>query len=320
MSLVSAKNAIRNPGASLSKHGERTRRVYKSFCDSLLHFKRKRLRRLLRELPALNNEARVSRDVGYCVLPPMFCESINPVLLRAQEIIQHGKTAGGKKAGKARLTHLLQKSDLAVYPEFLNFALAPKILAAAADYLGELPLLTAAFLWHSQPIVGTFSNSQLFHLDHDDIRQFKVFVYLSDVDDQSGPLTVLPAKLSNSIRDRLAYTRLPGKGKVPDDIMKPLIPEGGRKALTGPKGTIAFVDTSQVFHYGSRVASKDRYVLMLQYVTLTNFIVNPFYTFTPYPYVEFAKDTHSQLQQAVLGKNLIHTFHSGSSKSLDYSD
>jgi hypothetical protein len=305
MTAGTIKQFLKNPGGVLSKKPESTRLRYKAFCDTLLSGRRHKLRLLADTLPKPRKERQVPKSKGYHVLPPGTLISAEAALRRGRQIISDSARVGQAKEGKAHLTHLIQKNDLAAFPELLDFALDPMLLGIAADYLGELPILTSLFLWHSKPIHQAFVNSQLYHRDHDDIRQFKVFLYLSDVDADSGPLTVVPATITTEISQKIGYSI--SRGKVSDEVMMPHLPAGSAESLTGAAGTIAFVDTSQVFHFGSRVASKDRYVLMLQYLTLTNFQINPFYSFRSYPYSDIARPTDSKLQRTVLGSGIVPT-------------
>ena len=74
---------------------------------------------------------------------------------------------------------------------------------------------------------------------------------------------------------------------------------------TGPAGTVVFIDTSRVLHFGSRVATRDRYVVMVQYLALTNFMYNPFYSFKAWPYAHLARPGMSAAQRAVLGEAVV---------------
>lgn len=296
--------------------------MYKTFCDSLLTSKRKRLRALGQSLPAPKPEYIVDKDLGYRLVPPGATFKTLPVLLeRARRIMNDDSHSKVQKAGKAQIKHLITKDDLQRFPEFLNFALDPDLLAVVRDYLGELPIISAIGMWQSQPVAQEFANSQLFHMDHDDVRQMKVWVYVSDVGVESGPLTVLPAKVSAVIREQIKYTRKSGQSKVPDERILPLIPNDvAPKALPGAADSLLFVDTSQVFHYGSRVASKDRYVVVIQYLTLTNFLINPLYSFRPYPYADLAKPTDSALSKAVLGVGVVPVLRNDGAEPLAYSN
>jgi len=72
-------------------------------------------------------------------------------------------------------------------PHLLALANDPRIVAVAAAYLGCKPTISNLSLWWSFPHQGVAQDAQLFHRDRDDWKFCKLFVYLTDVDEQSGP-------------------------------------------------------------------------------------------------------------------------------------
>ena len=136
----------------------------------------------------------------------------------------------------------------------------PELGRAILEYLGGTATLRSLDLlrstWSSHP---TYS-SQLYHLDGDATPQVKVMVFCSDVTMESGPLTVLDADISKRIQKQLGYktTR-----RLTDEQVLPAV----GTPLLGPAGTVALVDTSRCFHYGSRVVQgAERLVAVYQWV------------------------------------------------------
>jgi len=155
----------------------------------------------------------------------------------------------------------------------LQFGLRRDIVAAAARYLGTIPILQYANVVYSSHAAGEFSKSQLYHCDSDEAEQVKIFVICETVTQSEGPLTFLTAAQSRQIRDHVQYRY---KHRLTDEDVRAAVGTTPREvALTGPAGTLAFLDTSRCFHYGSRIASADtrRLVVMLQYVTPLAFIL-----------------------------------------------
>lgn len=239
----------------------------------------------------------IDEEIGFRLVPPGDGLRLTAALLdRCHQIIAAGTTVRGRR-DKPQLNELVSVQALAEFPEFLDFALAGELLAPVVRYLDDFPILTRLSFWHSHASDQPLGNSQLYHCDHEDIRQMKVFVHVSDVDEDSGPLTVIPARISRAIRKQIGYTC---DEKIPDSVIRPHIPAGSEQVLTGAAGTVAFVDTSQLLHFGSRVASKDRYVVVFQYVSLANFVLSPFTRFRCYPFGHLTRSTHSPLQRGVL--------------------
>jgi hypothetical protein len=160
-------------------------------------------------------------------------------------------------------------TDLAPSSTLLRFALDPEVVAAAALYLGIVPVLTQITILASPAIPGPLSGSQLFHSDWEDVRQVKVFVACSSVADENGPLTAISARVSRRVKDEVGY-RYGGRAfRLPDERVAPLLTANDVTAFTGPAGSTTFIDTSSCLHYGSRVhpGAEERLVVQFQYLT-----------------------------------------------------
>lgn len=141
------------------------------------------------------------------------------------------------------------------------------LLAPVAEYIGSVPALGYAEILYS-PNTHFEGRSQQFHMDGEDRRQIKCFIPLDAVDMQTGPLSALPAKTSRSVYDNLWSKRIATarNQKFPDEV----IFGGGASidevvAMTGDAGTVAMVDTSRCYHFGSRPGNKPRLLLQLMF-------------------------------------------------------
>jgi hypothetical protein len=168
--------------------------------------------------------------------------------------------------------YLLSDDDLRRNPELVEFALSDSTLGAATRYLGIVPYLTRVDLVYSLPHPGENMESQLFHLDHEGLRQVKCFIHLFDVSDAEGPFTFIPADASERVLSDVRRLRnrkgAPHSRRYSDEEVAAV---GGDKSLVtvkGPAGTGVAVDTSRCLHLGSRVSpGAFRLVLYLQYCT-----------------------------------------------------
>ena len=150
------------------------------------------------------------------------------------------------------------------YTSAINrLATHPEVLRVVSDYMGMLPLLYRINLLYSPNNEVLEKSSQFYHLDPEDVIMTKIFIFVEDVDADTGPTTVLPADRSAAVRRAIDYR----KGRVPDETVERI---GGAENLvecTGPAGTMAFLDTCRCFHMGSRKAGKPRHAIMIQYQT-----------------------------------------------------
>lgn len=106
------------------------------------------------------------------------------------------ETMGGPTTSisKHNRDHLAQYDARTILkcPHFLEIASDPKILTLVENYLGALPTNNVVSAWWSFAERSKARDAQLFHLDHDDVRFCKLFIYLTDVDSDNGPHIFLP--------------------------------------------------------------------------------------------------------------------------------
>ena len=134
---------------------------------------------------------------------------------------------------------------------FIRFSLADPILRIVAAYLG---MLSKFRFWHLEATIPAGRvgplGSQRWHRDPEDQKLVKVFLYLSDVDDSSGPFTYLAASHASG-RWRHLFPLAPPRGSLP---MPPdedrFIPKEGVREFAGRAGTIIFCDTTGLHRGG----------------------------------------------------------------------
>jgi hypothetical protein len=179
--------------------------------------------------------------------------------------------------------HLLKDEDLRRNPDLVEFALSEPLLRPVTQYLGMVPLLTRVDLVYSVSR-GTDEKieSQLFHLDHEGLRQVKYFIYVYDVGDPEGPFTFLPADTSfRVVNDVRTWRKRHGGADVEsrrylDEEIAAVNAAQDIVTVKGPTGAGVAVDTSRCLHLGSRISpGAFRLVLYLQYCT-TREITNVF--------------------------------------------
>ena len=279
------------------------RMLYKTFAYMACFKRLFQRRQLARQLPEVSSEHIISHEDGLRILKAEdhFISQKLPAIRAGEGIINSMQGRSGMTfKGREFLENFMGPLQLQQYPEFLEFGLDERLLAMVSEYLGELPVLPYIFLWRSLASDGPLKTSQLYHCDHSDVRQIKLFVFLSDINEENGPLVVIPAQSSNKLRKSLGYNWTPERRRVCDKEMYRW-PESSQKiSITGKKGTVVLADTSRLFHYGGRVKSGIRYVLVYRYLTISSFLFNPFSSRRSYPLSNFVRPEHSPLQRAVL--------------------
>jgi hypothetical protein len=119
-------------------------------------------------------------------------------------------------------------------PHLLELAVHPEIVGAATRYLGCAPTLYSIHCWWSFPTEGELQGPVDFHRDIDDFRSLVLFVYLTDIDADTGPTTFIRQTHRADSVARLLAERGPAlgdaaRGLEPDDLFPPRARHGYRK-------------------------------------------------------------------------------------------
>ncbi|MDR2877912.1 MAG: phytanoyl-CoA dioxygenase family protein [Chromatiales bacterium] len=132
----------------------------------------------------------------------------------------------------------------------------PRMLAVAEAFLGCTPTISGARIdWYGAHEGGP-CDVQQFHRDYDDWKFLKMFVYLTDVDDDTGPHEYIA-------RSHLGSGRVRAIPYQPEEIAA----EYGKDAFTricGPRGTSFMADTWGI-HKGNVPTRAARVMMQIQY-------------------------------------------------------
>lgn len=161
---------------------------------------------------------------------------------------------------KPFLRNILRSQDLFDYPEIVRIATHDQLFGTVTKYLGQVPWLVALQLWWTPPN-QTAMRSQLYHYDHRDTRQAKIFINLNDVGETSGPLHFLPAISSLKVNQKIGYSQ----DDYTDEQVESCCSKDEVVRTIGPVGSGFIVDTARCLHYGSRGNINDRLILMISF-------------------------------------------------------
>ena len=244
----------------------------------------------------------IDHDRGYAVFPPdRFPEARETVAATADLGRNVDLTRPGlsKKARSGFMVPMLDPAALTLDSPMLRLALRPDVIAAVSSYLGMVPVIAHLQVFYSEANSNEARSSQLFHCDADSTKQVKIFVLCSEVTRANGPLTLLDARTSRTVRSRLGYHF---GGKIKDKRLAGIVDESDHRPIVGEPGTVCFVDTTQCFHFGSRVESgtAPRLVTMIQYLTPASFML-PRDHRNGSPFRHLATAQTGRVQRMVLG-------------------
>lgn len=166
--------------------------------------------------------------------------------------------------------------DVVACPHLLDIANDPAVLAIVRHHLGFTPLIDTLIVWHSFAGRGTVASPQTLHRDKDDFRFCKLFVYLSDVDEGTGPHVYLPG---SHRPDRFAEMLRAVDGGANNPLQFFVGGQRGNAAilekafrdrferLTGPAGS-AFLVNTYGLHKGEVPRTGNRMLFQVLYTLL----------------------------------------------------
>tara|TARA_B100000963_G_scaffold187057_1_gene162748 strand:- start:34998 stop:35915 length:918 start_codon:yes stop_codon:yes gene_type:complete len=243
-------------------HSEIIYSVYKFLID-VINFKNffRKKRYFLRDVK--NFYSLELKKKGYVFLEERLCKGlrfsdvnnlINIIINRKKINIEKNKA----------FTKLATTEDILCIKECFDFLTHQEILKIIGSYLGETPQILHTQVWYSNNQRFIEGTSQEFHLDHEDGRQVKLFLFLETVSEDNGPLQLINKSKSRQIIKETKYQLTGGKPKRLKDID---IKSGRIISCTGEQNSVLLVDTTKVLHRGSLKSSKPRIIFMAQYVT-----------------------------------------------------
>jgi hypothetical protein len=141
------------------------------------------------------------------------------------------------------------------------------ILNIAQNYLKCKPILAQTYFWISKP--GFSDQSNYFHQDYDDVNFLKIFIYLTDVNENNGAHSYIKGSLNNMITPE----NYKPSDRLTDDFAYKNYDNNNILNICGKRGTIIFENTNG-FHKGNILKDDYRFMLQLQYCSSTNFLTN----------------------------------------------
>ena len=183
----------------------------------------------------------------------------------------------------------------------IHFGTDPLVLAPVVEYLGMVPILFNLFVTraHQQELV--VNSAHRFHIDPEDVRSFKVFVHLTDVDQDCGPFHALPSGLTAKVLDDVAYA---GVTYLDDDRVAQLAGWDNVVQATGPAGTVAFADTTRCLHFGGRPRKEGkpvREMIVYQYLLPTSILFTGDKAHGPRDFLRQLEPTGEPVWDALIG-------------------
>jgi hypothetical protein len=192
---------------------------------------------------------------------------------------------GKKSLGKGDYILRALGKDVPTLPAddpWLRLGISDRMLDVVNSYVGLWSKLTYVDLWYTPPATPGVKrvSSQRWHRDYNDERLVKVFIYLADVDEDTGPLDYVPGStLGGEYAKEWPWRPVRNELYPPQDEFERRIPRSAQVALTGPEGSMIFCNTSGFHRGGFVTGDKPRVMAVYNYsspaslaaLTLRNF-------------------------------------------------
>jgi hypothetical protein len=174
-----------------------------------------------------------------------------------------GESELRRRAGKEFLVRKYSWGvDLGLDDPWLRLGVNPRLLDLANAYLRMWSKLEYVDVWYTPAAGGDERrSSQRWHRDFNDRHLLKAFVYLVDVDADTGPFEYVPRSAPGGELEQLWPWRPLGENYPPDDEFAKTV-DGRSVTFTAPEGTIIFCNTSG-FHRGGFATGKPRVLATL---------------------------------------------------------
>jgi hypothetical protein len=165
------------------------------------------------------------------------------------------------RAGKEFVVRAYERAGASVQASdpWLRSVVSSRLLDVANSYLGMWAKVSYLDWWYTVPQEAGVERvaSQLWHLDFDDKHLLKAFLYLVDVDTDTGPFEYVPGSQPGG-RHSMAWPWTPfGTDRVSEDELARRLPDAAVKTFTAPRGTLILCNTSGL-HRGGFSTSKPR--------------------------------------------------------------
>jgi hypothetical protein len=162
-----------------------------------------------------------------------------------------------RRAGKEFVVRKYSSNvQLGLDDPWLRLGVNPRLLDIANAYLEMWSKLEYVDVWYTAPAGGDRRSSQRWHRDFNDRHLLKAFVYLVDVDEETGPFEYVARSAPGGELESHWPWRPLGDNYPPEDELAERIGDHA-VTFTAPKATLIFCNTSG-FHRGGFASGKPR--------------------------------------------------------------
>lgn len=191
---------------------------------------------------------------------PIFSGTPSIEDLERVEKLTDEELAQGPELWRKVTSSISLRDPLVAVPSITDLVLNSSVLDAVQRYVGGFPSLTYV------KVVKTWANdlpsfdTQLWHVDFDSARMLKLFIFLHDIDSQTGGTNFVEGSHLFENDGKYEYRDRWNEAELKTDF-----PSSRVLSFDGSLGDAFLLDTNMV-HKGVRPKSKDRTVIIANYM------------------------------------------------------
>lgn len=161
-----------------------------------------------------------------------------------------------------------KSTPLTLANPWLQLGASTRMLDIINSYLRMWSKLTYADQWYTPPRGSEADRlgSMRWHRDYNDQHLVKVFVYLVDVDEGTGPFEYVPGSARGGPYANEWSWQPAGESYPPGEEFAQRVPSSAVKTFTAPAGSMILCNTSG-FHRGGFATEKARNIFVYNYVS-----------------------------------------------------
>ena len=190
----------------------------------------------------------------------------NGPVLRAPKPGKPGKPSKQPRKDKFAMSRRYRKTPPDMTSEWLQLGASERMLDIVNTYLGMWSKISYVDQWYT-PALGPAADrvgSTRWHRDYNDQHLVKVFVYLVDVDEGTGPFEYIPGSARGGpYANEWPWNPVAETYPPPDEFAR-RIPCDAVRTFTAPAGSMIFCNTSG-FHRGGFATEKPRSLFVSNY-------------------------------------------------------
>ncbi|AFY31069.1 hypothetical protein [Calothrix sp. PCC 7507] len=148
------------------------------------------------------------------------------------------------------------------HPEIFLWGIEPRLINIVETYLG-LPVAYHGAYFRRDIANQVERKSRLWHIDKEDRKVLKIFIYLHDMTEDTGPFQYISQSVTTTVADTLKYNH----GYIQDATMQKFISPPHCQSCLGSAGTVVFAATGSIFHRGKPPVARDRFTIFFDYTS-----------------------------------------------------